>query len=914
MLMSTLSRGESVSSYRERKLFHTNELAAFLKKHKNTTKGAEYTHTSMGPAPHMIGSYYIPSEHLDTFYDLYKKAAASSQHEHQHEHHHEHHQPLHFVEKHRDIGPIVIDLDFRQSQSTRVYTKQHVKDILYELMKVVDEYIYIPQPPNTQTKLYVLEKGTAPRPTSIAPTPPTYKDGLHIIIPTVVTKPSFQHYLRYTTMKNICNDILHDCHFMNKYEDIYDEAVIERNGWLMYGSNKPDEPDKWRLTQVYNYDNGIIVENTTDINYSVDELVDLFSIRNKYDSNELKLEIPIMHTKDDVRSEVGPSASILSYVATDDKPMSEIKVLLDILNNSRVNDYKTWIEVGMCLKNIDNNLVDVWDEWSKKSPKYINGHCHKVWNGFQKTTNGGLNIGSLYYWAKKDNPELYKTIRHKKIEFFLMKSTNETHNDIARVVYEMFKNDFNFAEMEKGSCWYYYDSHRWKSCPSGSDLRIKISDEVYRQYCKQAAQMNEKASNETIENEQHRFLELAKKFNKIALSLKNSSLKDKIIKECQEFFRVDKKWVENLDEKQHLIGFENGVFDLDSNEFRDGRPDDMLTMSTGYDYTPVIIESVKAKLMAFFDSIMPNETMRDYLLKMQAYQLHGNKYLQQISFWTGSGANGKGLLSSLLIATLGQYCYTPSVTMFTTKKTTSSSANSELAKAKGVRVCIASEPNQDDKLQLGILKAYSGGDKAQARALYKDFIEFTIQFHITIQMNLKPSLNGYDTGFIRRLKMIPFPFKFVETPISPHERVRDNSLEIYFKNDLAIRQQLILILLEYFDKYIKGNKSIEIPKEVEEATKEYLESNNIVGIFIRENLDCTGNKSDKIMATTLFEYFQLKYREAKLTIDMFKQQMEINGHKSLKSNTRDDYRKKVVFEGIAMKETMNQLNDNDQLE
>ena len=71
---SALSRGESASSYRNDQI---TELAAFLKKHKNTTKGAEYTHTSMGPAPHMMGSYYIPSEHLDTFYDLYKKAAAS---------------------------------------------------------------------------------------------------------------------------------------------------------------------------------------------------------------------------------------------------------------------------------------------------------------------------------------------------------------------------------------------------------------------------------------------------------------------------------------------------------------------------------------------------------------------------------------------------------------------------------------------------------------------------------------------------------------------------------------------------------------------------------------------------------------------------------------------------------------------
>ena len=70
---------------------------------------------------------------------------------------------LHMVEKHRDIGPITIDLDFRQSQSVRIYTKQHVKDILYELMKVVDEYVIFMNMIHTDTKLFVLEKGTAPR-------------------------------------------------------------------------------------------------------------------------------------------------------------------------------------------------------------------------------------------------------------------------------------------------------------------------------------------------------------------------------------------------------------------------------------------------------------------------------------------------------------------------------------------------------------------------------------------------------------------------------------------------------------------------------------------------------------------------------------------------------------------------------
>jgi phage/plasmid-associated DNA primase len=47
--------------------------------------------------------------------------------------------------------------------------------------------------------------------------------------------------------------------------------------------------------------------------------------------------------------------------------------------------------------------------------------------------------------------------------------------------------------------------------------------------------------------------------------------KDKILKECAELF-YHENFEQTLDEKTHLIGFNNGIFDLNKNQFREGVP------------------------------------------------------------------------------------------------------------------------------------------------------------------------------------------------------------------------------------------------------------------------------------------------------------------------------------------------------
>jgi phage/plasmid-associated DNA primase len=55
-----------------------------------------------------------------------------------------------------------------------------------------------------------------------------------------------------------------------------------------------------------------------------------------------------------------------------------------------------------------------------------------------------------------------------------------------------------------------------------------------------------------------------------------------------------------------LIGFNNGVYDLNKFEFRDGRFDDYITMSVGYDYQENHTEKYQ-DLLNFLNDIQPND-------------------------------------------------------------------------------------------------------------------------------------------------------------------------------------------------------------------------------------------------------------------------------------------------------------------
>jgi phage/plasmid-associated DNA primase len=64
------------------------------------------------------------------------------------------------------------------------------------------------------------------------------------------------------------------------------------------------------------------------------------------------------------------------------------------------DDYDIWITVGQTLHDLDDSLLEHWEDWSKQSPKYREGECHKRWLSFSK--GGGRTVGTLIHIAREN--------------------------------------------------------------------------------------------------------------------------------------------------------------------------------------------------------------------------------------------------------------------------------------------------------------------------------------------------------------------------------------------------------------------------------------------------------------------------------------------------------------------------------
>jgi P4 family phage/plasmid primase-like protien len=847
-------------------------------------KGAEWTHTSLKG-----GSYYIPSDNIDEFYINYTSAVTRREN-------------LYLTERRRNICPITVDLDFRDEDASEIrhkYNTDQVQEIVYTLMRVIDEYISIP----IETRIFVLTK-----PARLSKD--TVKDGLHIIMPDIVTNSQFQKYLRHATYNTI-GDILGPCNYKNPPAEIYDKTTFTNN-WLMYGSKKPDEDNMWKVTHIFEYKDCTVLP--LDIRFSDEYLVEKLSIRNKYDETPMKMELP------DFEESVSITPSQQTRGTQIQNPQSDelIKKLVDMLSPGRANNYTEWIRVGWCLHNINRNYLPIWDQFSKQSSKYIPGECEKQWRIMRST---GLGIGSLHMWAKQDNPMAYQELYDKTLDNLIYKSRSGTNFDIAKVIYHMYK-DIYACVRQVGSgklLEYIFDNNRWVEEPGLLSLKNRISTEVADEYMRMADHYRRIAhrleDSLSSNNEVNDKRKLANTFMEISKKLKLTSFKGQMIKECQDVFnRSEKSFYDMLDTNKNLIGFENGIYDLDECVFREGKPDDMVTMSTKYEFPFESNASIRRDINKFMESICSSPEMKEYLWNMLAYALHGDRKFHDcnLMFWSGTGANGKGVLKTLMMGVFGDYAYEPDPSILTTAKVDSSRACPELARLKNKRWCVTSEPEGDQKFQISAIKRMTGGDQIQARELYKGFIEFKMTSVIVVLMNNKPALSDYDGGIVRRMNVLEFIYKFVRgARVGSREKEIDTSLEDKFSS-LPYKQEMMLMLLEVYRDRIKSlTQSFDKPPEVQAATISYLEDNNQIREFINNRLEITNNPMDILGSSELFESFKGMYPMVRKSAAWFKDQMGQHGLRIERCNYRGPHHGKSICTGLRWRALVDMRDDLD---
>jgi P4 family phage/plasmid primase-like protien len=479
-------------------------------------------------------------------------------------------------------------------------------------------------------------------------------------------------------------------------------------------------------------------------------------------------------------------------------------------------------------------------------------------------------VNSLRNWSRTDNLNGFLEAEKLNIDRLIEESAmTATENDVAHVVFARFGDEFKCARYGTNS-WYQFVGNGWRETDGGIALRCRLSQDVSKIYLeKEMAEFVTIRNLGTCEHKQPDpecavcTAETRKKsFSNIRLKLKKTNFKSDVMKECRELF-LDETFASKLDENKNLIGFNNGVFDTMTMEFRQGQPEDYVSFSTKIDYDdtkPYTAYECWSEIDKFMREVLPDQTVRNYFVRHLSTCLSGGNEAQKFHILTGSGSNGKSMLMNLMSTAMGDYTCKAPISLLTQGRNKSAAAAPELVRMKGRRCGVFQETDDGEKLNVGVMKEFTGGDKVLVRDLFKgadEMIEFKPQMKYFLTCNQLPEVPSNDDGTWRRLRVIAFNSKFTDNPTKDNE----------FKIDTMLKHKIqewaplfASYLIHIYSTEYKAKNYLKEPEEVMASTNQYKMENDFYTEYVMDKLTITHDRKNIIGYDTLWEDFKVWFK------------------------------------------------------
>lgn len=783
---------------------------------------------------------------------------------------------------------IDLDLHYRvtdKKYSTgRYYNVDNIKELVCAFNNVFESIFNLRK---DQLTCYIMERRCTK--TSIRNNLTSYDEGVHIVYPYICANISTRLFL----YDRLINDdhtkkALEDFGTYNPINQVLDQATFKNNSWFLYGCGKSGEGTIYQITRVGYYRPGD--------EYSDDEYV--FSTKVKGTNREKIDVLSIRHSEDDATS-VKAEAQVLidknfnvetikaiSPEINSDEDVQKYMALIDLVDAKRADDYQTWFTFGVILKSISNNMQCVWDSFSAKSKKFNQQANDAKWNDLPPSNNK-ITIGTIKYYAKIDNPDGYANwCRKFATNEYSRLLTHESY-DLAQVVKSYnIKDDMIFvsnscqSSKSMSGTWYRFNGIIWVQdydTTFNSFIReSKIGErsllgDINECIMSTRAQIEElkKTSSSLKSNNVYSLLESTlKEHQRVLKYIRSNSGYLSIIEELRRLCYMSKQEFTNkFNSKINLVAFENGVYDLDKEEFREARVDDYITLQLKTPYIPLDklqedpnYNENKECLDYFFKSVFADDRVRSYVKTILAGFFEGKNRLNDMYIWTGSGSNGKSVLLKFITSLFSTYSATVSVSMFTEKRANSSAATPDVYSTIGKRLVSMQEPDSDSVFRTGLIKEMTGNDEMTARALYQDPVLFTPQFKIICCCNELPKIQDADDGGIwRRLKVIRFESKFLDPQKYEDAKSRDEDniypvdthlIERLEKAGTIFMNELIQ---EWYPIYKNG---FSIPDPVVKSIREYNSSNDYMQQFIDMCIDINGDVNSAVKDIDLYDEYK----------------------------------------------------------
>jgi hypothetical protein len=766
------------------------------------------------------GKWLIPKCNQKVFYNLLAKAIQTNK------------RKLYYVEYPlKGSNKVIIDADFEQITSKRLYTKDTIETLLKLYETEIRKHI------NKEVVFIVSQRDKPYKKLN------KYKDGFHAIAPHIRLPTKILEEIRINVLEQV-EDLFNN--FENIKEYIIDKAVISRNGWQPIGCYKPTKKP-YEVT--YIYENGELRKPENKIK---DEDYGKFLYSMSIWNNEIDIE-------EDVIEDTYESQSV-TYSKEE---------ILEALHDLKIQNIK--------LSSNSRNTYDV--DYDHTYPCPVTRQQHdKIKCYIYENESKWLFLSCYSTKCSKKFKYLIKNIKINE-EFF-------TDYNLGQLFVKLYGNKFIY----QNNTLYYFNSDVWNSKTSMKHLNSLLSEDFYL-YCSKLIINNTNEDERLKKLSNILNLQSRKRKPYIISEIKdNLTLDENIVFDTNDKMKNCLNFKNGLLELNKIKITNNNKLDF-TDAFRKRTENDYVTQFLNYNFQFQADSKIMNEIDTIYSKINPNTTEKEFIYSWFAYCLTGitnqQVFLTSIGY---SSQNGKSTQSKIHSRVLPLYSHKLDKRTFNINY---SKQHKQIIHFDSTPIRYVYIEELDQKqLDQSLLKDFVDGDKINCEIMYGDSKNVDIQCKLNICSNVDPNFGNVDKGILRRGLMIKYNQRFL--PKDKYEKelklkkknihLRIDDIEDLFNNE-KYKNAYLHLLLPFVVKFFK--KEFIIPENIKNKFVETAEEYDTFKNIIDKYFTITDDEEDRIHKSEYIEIIRgemeknvsWKYilSETKRIGLIYNRQMRING-------------------------------------
>lgn len=558
----------------------------------------------------------------------------------------------------------------------------------------------------------------------------------------------------------------------------------------------------------------------------------------------------------------------LNHLTVNDPDANYLKDILDILKPERYNDRRQWFKVLYALMKYNENYLPLARWFSRKSSKYDDVGFDKAIKEIMSTSKYNINIESIYYWAKKDNPERFQRASEKSCMMLIHKYVFDKitegklgHSHYAELLYIFLRNkyvtDFNGGKRSWFEFKFPQDKfepgqvYKWAPIEAPDSLDTYIHRKLYNLCLKMEEYLEKKKKEATDKILVQYWKKIVANVRGSARGLTMQNFKAGVIRQAETIF-AQPGFVKRLNRDTMVMGVGNGVLLLSS----DGKPPRLLKSYHSYKvsrytetpYHPIDPEDpTTIKILRALRSMFPDDEADafEYMMSYLSATIDNRPREAIMLLATGGGSNGKSVLVSLIQTMLGDTyaCSMPFSLLTSSKEDQPEGAKPMLMQLETARLATYSEGSAAAVLFMAMVKRLTGGDPIPARQLHGTAKNIRSRCYHFVMSNHDFIVTTHEEAVWRRLRYIHLKMTFKDEKQydaeNPLHRLMDRSFNNEFIEDMETRSRVLAICTFFHMKLMRYHGGVidHVPHPtVDASTDRFRNSQDNINRFISERV------------------------------------------------------------------------------